>query len=78
MSSSIAQHPSALPRPLPPATIAKLRRLAESHGVKRAAEAVGVSRHVFLVAVAALALDDLQRDSVTIGIERLASEAGAR
>jgi hypothetical protein len=78
MSRPIAPHPAALPRPLPPATIAKLRRLAESHGVRRAAEAVGVSRHVFLVAVAALALDNSQREAVTNGVGRLTGEAGGR
>ncbi len=78
MSSQLAQTPVALPRPLPAATIAKLRRLAESHGVRRAAEAIGVSRHVFLVAVAALALDESQREAIASGVRSVLDETGAR
>lgn len=38
---------------------------------RRAAEALGLTRHTFLVAVAALPLDDAQRTAVEAGLRRL-------
>lgn len=65
-----------LPRALLPVLIAKLRELAERHGVRRAAQAVRISRHLFLVAVAGLPLDAEQRATVEAGI-RTVGDAGA-
>jgi hypothetical protein len=60
-----------LPRPIDAQFVARLRRLALKHGVRPAAEALGLSRHVFLVAVAGLPLDNCQRDAVEAGLRHV-------
>lgn len=66
----------SLPRPLAHTTTARLRRLAEAHGVRRAADAIGVTRHTFLVAVAGLPLDDAQRATLERGLGQLDCSTG--
>ncbi len=69
---------ATLPRPLDGDRIARLRHLAEMHGVRAAAAAIRVSRHLFLVALAGLPLDDEQRAAVDTGLRTVATTEGSR